>query len=35
VFRIRYTITSNLELVTESSSESTGADIIYTFERGR
>ena len=35
VLRIRYTITSNLELVTESSSESTGADVFYTFELGR
>jgi translocation and assembly module TamB len=35
VLRLQYAISQNWQLVTESSSESTGADVVYTFERGR
>lgn len=34
VLKMQYEINRRLELVTESSSDSTGADLVYTFERG-
>ena len=34
VISLEYEINRRLELVTESSSEGTGADLVYTFERG-
>jgi translocation and assembly module TamB len=35
VLRIQYTVARQWEIVTESSSEATGADIIYRVERGK
>lgn len=35
VLRMQYAVSERWQLVTQSSSESTGADILYTIERGR
>jgi translocation and assembly module TamB len=35
VLRIQYTISDRWRIVTQSSSEATGADIVYAVERGR
>jgi hypothetical protein len=32
---MQYAVSERWQLVTQSSSESTGADILYTIERGR